>query len=125
MRSKRLSHHPGTFVLILDAGDELHSSLTRFAQQNHLAGSSFKAIGASSAVELGWFDWENKEYRTSVNLSEQVELLSLIGDIALKGNQPQVHAHVVIRGRDGIHRYPVKTRQPSLPIEKPPATTVC
>jgi predicted DNA-binding protein with PD1-like motif len=31
-----------------------------------------------------------------------VELLSLIGDIALKDGEPQVHAHVVVGGSHGI-----------------------
>ncbi|MGB6678197.1 MAG: DUF296 domain-containing protein, partial [Terriglobales bacterium] len=34
-------------------------------------------------------------------LDEQVELLSLIGDIALKDGEPQVHAHVVVGRCDG------------------------
>ncbi len=34
-------------------------------------------------------------------LDEQVELLSLIGDVALKDGQPQVHAQVVVGRSDG------------------------
>jgi hypothetical protein len=52
-------------------------------------------------VELGWFDWDDKKYHTSVKLDEQMELLSLIGDIALKDDKPAVHAHVVIGRKDG------------------------
>ena len=36
-----------------------------------------------------------------MTLDEQVELLSLIGDIALKDGQPVVHAHAVIGKKDG------------------------
>jgi len=32
---------------------------------------------------------------------EQVEVLSLVGDIALKDNMPQVHAHAVVGKSDG------------------------
>jgi len=32
---------------------------------------------------------------------EQVEVLSLIGDVALDGGQPKIHAHVVVGKRDG------------------------
>jgi uncharacterized protein len=101
MRSKRVAENPRTFVVILDTGDELMSSLKQFAQKEHLAGSSFKAIGALSSVELGWLNWESKKYQTAVKLEEQVELLSLIGDIALKDNKPQIHAHLVIGRQDG------------------------
>lgn len=58
------------------------------------------AIGALESATLGYFDWESKAHeRIAVN--EQVEVLSLIGDIALDGDQPQVHAHVVLGRRDG------------------------
>lgn len=72
MRSKQLAENPKSFAIILDTGDELLSSLKAFAQKNHLGRSSFKAIGALSEVELGWFDWESKKYQTSVKLTEQV-----------------------------------------------------
>jgi hypothetical protein len=101
MRFKQLAANPRTLVLILDTGEELLSSLKSFAKEQRLAGSSFKAIGALSRVELGWFNWETKKYQTAVKLDEQVELLSLIGDIALKDSEPQVHAHLVVGRRDG------------------------
>ena len=101
MRSKQVADNPKTMVVILDTGDEILSSLKSVARTEHLAGSSFKAIGALSNVELGWFNWETKEYQTAVKLEEQVEFLSLIGDIALKDGKPQVHAHLVIGRKDG------------------------
>ncbi len=66
-----------------------------------MAGSSFKAIGALSRAKVGWFNWETKEYETAAELDEQVELLSLIGDIAVLDKGPQVHAHMVVGRRDG------------------------
>ncbi|MBS1803473.1 MAG: DNA-binding protein [Acidobacteria bacterium] len=101
MRSKLIAAEPKTFVLILDSDDEILSSLKAFARGERLSSSSFKAIGALSKVELGWFDWDTKKYETAVKLDEQVELLSLIGDIALKDNEPQVHAHLVVGRKDG------------------------
>lgn len=101
MRFKQVAEKPKTFVVVLDTGDEVSKSLKDFAKNEGLAGSSFKAIGALSQVELGWFNWETKRYQTAVKLEEQVELLSLIGDIAIKDNEPQVHAHVVVGKRDG------------------------
>ncbi len=101
MRSKQINRDPKTFVVILDTGDEVLSSLKKLAQSEHLSGSSFKAIGALNSVRLGWFDWEAKKYQTAVELDEQVELLSLIGDIALNNDEPQIHAHLVVGRRDG------------------------
>jgi uncharacterized protein len=75
--------------------------LKEFATEHKLASASFKAIGALSSAGLGWLNWETKQYELAVSLAEQVELLSLIGDIALKDGKPQVHAHAVVGKRDG------------------------
>lgn len=93
-----------TFVLVFDTGDEVISGLTEFARDNNLAAASLSAIGAFSAATLGYFDVEKKDYE-KIPVDEQVEVLSLIGDISTKENgEPQVHAHVVVGRRDGTTR---------------------
>lgn len=74
--------------------------LSQFARGERLGGSQFTAIGAFSRATLGYFHWETKEYE-KIAVDEQVEVLSLVGDIALKDGEPQVHAHVVLGKRDG------------------------
>jgi len=101
MRHKLLEERPKTYALIFDSGDELAEGLKSFAKEQKLAGSSFKAIGALSSVKLGWFNWETRKYETAVEFEEQVELLSMIGDVAINDGEPQVHAHVVVGRRDG------------------------
>jgi uncharacterized protein len=101
VRYKLVDERPKTFVLVFETNDELSQGLKNFASEQNLASASFKAIGALSSAKLGWFNWETKKYEPSVSLNEQVELLSLIGDVALKDGEPQVHAHVVVGKRDG------------------------
>jgi predicted DNA-binding protein with PD1-like motif len=91
---------PKTFALIFDKGDEFIDGLTSFARENELSASHFTAIGAFRDVMLGYFDRETKQYK-QIPIVEQVEVLSLVGDIALKDNLPQVHAHVVVGKSDG------------------------
>lgn len=101
MRYKQISGRPKTFVLIFSMGDEILVGLKQFAAKQKLAGSSFKAIGALSHVKMGWFNWETKKYEVAAEYDEQVELLSLIGDIAISDGKPQVHAHIAVGRRDG------------------------
>ena len=101
MRYKLVDEKPKTFVLVFDTNDELAQGLKEFASKQKLASASFKAIGALSSVKLGWLNWKTKQYEPSVSLDEQVELLSLIGDVALKDGEPRVHAHAVVGKRDG------------------------
>jgi predicted DNA-binding protein with PD1-like motif len=101
MRWKQIEDEPKMFVLIFETGEEIASALQQFSKNQGLAGSSFKAIGALSYAKLGWFNWKTKKYDPACVLDEQVELLSLIGDIALKDGEPQVHAHAVVGRSDG------------------------
>jgi len=101
MRYKQIAEQPTTFALIMETGDEILQSLQEFAVSKNLAGSSFKAIGALSYVKLGWFNWQTKKYEVALELEEQLELLVLTGDIAVKGAEPQVHAHMVVGRSDG------------------------
>ncbi len=61
MRFTLLDEHPRTYAVIFVTGEELAHGLSRFAKEQHLGGSSFKAIGAFSSVKLGWFDWRAKK----------------------------------------------------------------
>jgi uncharacterized protein len=102
MRAKQIHEERGqkTFVLVLDTDDEVVAELTNFAKENDLSAASLTAIGAFKEATLGYFDWEGKEYN-EIPVEEQVEVLSLVGDIALKGEEPQLHAHAVLGRHDG------------------------
>jgi len=89
-----------TWTLVFDEGDEVMSSLTAFARERQLTAARFTAIGAFRDATLGYFDWTSKSYE-KIPVREQVEVLSLVGDVALEGDAPKVHAHVVVGKRDG------------------------
>ena len=103
MKSKLINDGPQkTYVLVLDKGDEAVGSIEGFARENCIAAAQLTGIGAFSDVVLGFFDWEMKDYRR-IPLNEQVEVVSLLGDIALGQNgKPALHPHVVVSRADGI-----------------------
>ena len=92
-----------SFALILETGDEVVATLERFAAEQCLTASRFTAIGAFMNATLGYFDWQTKAYEKTP-LEEQVEVLSLVGDIALADGKPKLHAHVVLGRRDTTTR---------------------
>jgi len=77
------------------------------------------------SARLGWFNWESKQYETAVALDEQVELPSLIGDVALKDGEPHVHTHAEVGWRGGtaqgghLHRAVVRPTCEVTLIESP------
>jgi predicted DNA-binding protein with PD1-like motif len=104
MRSKVLQDGASrTFALVFDTGEEVMTGLARFAEEHGLTASSLTAIGAFSDVVLGYFDWQKRDY-DRIPVDDQVEVLSLIGDVARAGSKPKVHAHVVVGMRDGSAR---------------------
>lgn len=101
MRHKLINPGPEkTWAVIFDSGEEVMSRLQRFCEEEKLSAARFTAIGAFSAATLGYFDWNRKEY-DEIPVSEQVEVLSLVGDVSLYQNAPKIHAHVVVGKRDG------------------------
>ena len=53
---------------------------------------------------LGYFDRTRKDY-ARIPVDEQVEVLSLLGDVALKPDaSPELHAHLVVGRSDGSTR---------------------
>ncbi len=92
MRAKVLNESPErTIALVLDKGDEVMSTLQRFAADHNLIASRLTAIGAFESATLGYFDWKRKEYER-IPVHDQVEVLSLVGDIALDGNKQGARA---------------------------------
>ena len=105
MKSRLIHDHAGqrTFALIFEAGDEAMTGLRDFAGQKALGAAQITAIGAFREATLGYFDWEAKEYK-KIPVREQVEVLSLLGDVAEKDGEPTIHAHVVVGLADGTTR---------------------
>jgi predicted DNA-binding protein with PD1-like motif len=105
MKSKLIHEQAGerTFALIFQAGDEAMKGLKEFLEEHSIKDARFTAIGALSGATIGYFDWEKKDYKR-IPIDEQVELLSLVGDVALDDGKPAVHAHVVLGRSDGSTR---------------------
>jgi len=93
-----------TWALVFDVDDEVCATLISFAREHAIDCAQLTGIGGLRDVVLGYFDWEKKEYER-IPIGEQVELLSLVGDIARgEEGEPKLHAHVVVGTRDGSAR---------------------
>jgi predicted DNA-binding protein with PD1-like motif len=101
MKTTLLHDHEGlrTFAVVLATGDEIMSSIASFATEHSVGATQFTAIGALSRVVVAFFDWPTRKYQ-NVEFREQVEVLSLLGDITLEQGKPKVHAHIVLGRTD-------------------------
>ncbi len=90
-----------TFAIVFDTGEEVVAGLLEFARDHNLSGAHLTAIGAFEHVTLGFFDVAKKAYKR-IEIHEQVELMSLVGNIAHDDDgNPRLHAHVVVGKSDG------------------------
>ena len=76
------------------------AGLKDFAVKEKLRAATFTAIGAFREATLAFFDVETREYQ-KIPMREQVEVLSLVGNVSTSKDKPKVHAHVVLGKRDG------------------------
>jgi uncharacterized protein len=101
MRSKLLNVDPPiTYAVVLDTGDEAVAELGKFIRDNEVEAASLTAIGAFQRALLGYFDWQSKQYK-KIAVEEQVEVLSLLGDVAVAEGGPTLHVHAVLGKADG------------------------
>ena len=104
MKSQRLTRDGGeAHALIFETGDEFMSELRAYAEKHQIRAARFTGIGAFQSATLAYFDWQTKQYN-ELPVDEQVEVLVLTGDIAIKDGKPEPHVHVVIGRRDGSTR---------------------
>ncbi len=89
-----------THLVVFDPGDEVSSGLQRFARDLRIRAASFAGLGAFSDAVLAFFDLSRNEY-DRIEVGEQVEVLSLVGNMGRHDGEPLVHAHVVLGKRDG------------------------
>lgn len=103
MNSKLLHQSDGrrVFAVILSTGDEVLSEIGAFAEREKISAGQITAIGALSDVVLKYFDWKTKKYH-DIPVREQVEVASLIGDVALgPDGKPAIHIHLVVGRKNG------------------------
>ena len=77
------------------------SGLTEWARREGIEGAHLTAIGAFSSARFGWFDKDRRAYR-DISIDQQVECISLIGDVGLVGDKPAVHVHGCVGLSNGL-----------------------
>jgi uncharacterized protein len=88
------------FLLVFDKDDDVLAALRAFAEEHGVRGASFVAIGAFRKATVAYWNPETKEYE-HIAVDEQVEVLSLAGNIGADGAETKIHAHATLGRRDG------------------------
>jgi predicted DNA-binding protein with PD1-like motif len=89
-----------TYAIILESGEEAMEQLLSFAKKMNLSASQFTAIGAFSDTTVGFFDFTIKDYKKN-KLNQQMEVVSLAGDVSMYKDKYKVHGHIVLADEHG------------------------
>lgn len=92
------------WLAVLEQGEEAKTSLLSLAKKESIENASFVALGAFETAVIAYFDWQTKKYR-NIPVDEQVEVVSLMGDIVPdEKGAASLHAHTVLGRSDGSTR---------------------
>jgi len=83
----------------LEAGDELTASLLALLDAERIGYAAITGLGALSSIRLAFWERSSREYETH-HIDEQIELVSLVGNAALRDGKPALHLHATIGRRD-------------------------
>jgi predicted DNA-binding protein with PD1-like motif len=91
--------HGDTYVLRFEEGETFPSKFLEFLSAHEVKRGSFTGIGALRRSRIAYFDVEKREYLDR-EFDEQMEVLALVGNVALHEDEPLVHVHVTLGRRD-------------------------
>ena len=91
------------FLLRLDKGDEIITSLTDFAEKEKISFASVSGIGAAGKAVLAIFDTKKKQYIEREFVGD-LEIVSMMGNITISDNKPKAHLHCCISSHDYLAR---------------------
>lgn len=90
-----------TYVIRLDRGERVIESITKFAKEKGIQSAFFQAIGGVDNAEIGYYDLKQQKYFFRV-YEDELELVSMNGNIAMTDGAPLVHAHAVVADTQGV-----------------------
>ena len=102
MKYKPLQSDSGRrlFASVFDVDDEMPERLQQLCEHERIFCASLSAIGGFRSATLAFYDMQSKRYEP-IAVNEQVECLSLLGNVTQYEGKPKIHVHCVVGHRDG------------------------
>lgn len=83
------------YVVRIQKNEEIIEQIKELCKIEGIKVGSIEGLGAAKEVEIGLFNTETKEYKTTV-LNGMFEITSLIGNISTKEGETYLHCHINI-----------------------------
>lgn len=83
----------------LDINEDVLSTITKYLVDNNIRSATLNAIGVIKDIEIGYYDLHAGKYLVK-KIEEDMELLSLTGNVGILNGEIHPHIHVVLSGKD-------------------------
>lgn len=91
---KNIFQSPAYSIITIDRTEEVFKTLISFANETKIQSAWFQGIGAASNLLISYYDLSKKQY-IDKEINQEVEIISLTGNIASLKNEKVIHAHGV------------------------------
>jgi predicted DNA-binding protein with PD1-like motif len=96
----------------IEPNEDLIDSIVDIVKKSHMKSGIITCIGALNKFTIGFYDLKSKNYKMET-FEENVELVSCMGNIAYKEDEPMIHLHVTL-GRSDYSLIGGHLSQPSI-----------
>lgn len=93
------ARHGESYVVRLEDDEVFPNKFLDFLAARDIRRGSFTGIGAMRRICIAFFDTESKEYLDR-EYDEQMEVLALVGNVAMHEGELLVHTHITLGRRD-------------------------
>lgn len=84
--------------LVLKRGQQVAGEIIAFCRKKKISSAYFSAIGAVSSAEIAFYDINAKKYSFKT-FSEDLEICSMAGNVAVMKGELVLHAHAAFSDR--------------------------
>ena len=89
----------GKFLVRLDKGEKLIETLAKLCKEQNIISGSFTGLGSITGIHLAYYRQQEKSFIEKV-IQEELEIVSMIGNITKKDGLPYLHPHIVVSRGD-------------------------
>jgi uncharacterized protein len=95
----QLMRHGERVQLRFESGEQFSAPLLAWLAREGIGYATLTGLGAVRGATISYYVAATKQYET-YEIAEQMEVVSLIGNVALREGKPFIHAHVALGKRD-------------------------
>lgn len=88
-----------TYILNLSRGEEFFETFRAFLQKENIKAGYFTGLGAAGALDIAYYNLATKKFERHT-IEEDVEILSLVGNIAMLKDDTVIHMHGTFGRKD-------------------------